>query len=104
MKRQFAMPAAAYSDRNNAISKITQPARGALLQRIASATVRIGQVGIALVMILMDLLVENLREADRHRLEDTEASIEDAAPEVWIVKEVVRDAVDVPRDADRPDE
>src|SRR5207244_13549749 len=73
-------------------------------QRIARAAGRVGQIGVAFVMVLVDLLVKNLREADRHRLENAEGSIEHAALEIWIVQKVVRDAVDVPRDADRPDE
>src|SRR5581483_12040416 len=56
------------------------------------------------VMVLMDLLVEDLRKADRDRLHNTEDAIQRRALEIRIVQKVVRDAVDVPRNADRPHE
>src|SRR5438128_2005089 len=44
-------------------------------QRIARAAARVGQISVAFVMVFVDLLVKDLREADRHRLENAEASI-----------------------------
>jgi hypothetical protein len=47
-------------------------------------------------MVLVNLLVEDLREADGDRLEHPEGTIERFAPEIGIVQKVVRNAVDVP--------
>src|SRR5205823_1498152 len=73
-------------------------------ERITRAAVSVGKIGIPFVVILVDLLVEDLREADGDRFEHAEAAIENVTLEVGIVQEVVRDTVDVPGNADRPDE
>ena len=59
-------------------------------------SVLIRQISVPLVMVLVNLLVEDLREADGDRLEHPEGTIERFAPEIGIVQKVVRNAVDVP--------
>ena len=57
-------------------------------------------VGITLVMLHMNALVENLTEANRDRFQDAEQAIQQGRTKIGIVNEVVGDAVDVPRNAD----
>ena len=57
-------------------------------------------VGVSFVMLHVNAIVEGLAEADGDRFEKREETIEQRRSEIGIVNEVVRDAVDVPRDAD----
>ena len=52
----------------------------------------------------MNALVENLTEADGDRFQNAEQAIEQRPTEIRIVNEVVRNAVDVPGNANRVDE
>ena len=61
-------------------------------------------VGIALVMLHVDTVVENLAEPDADRFEDTKKAVQEWRPEIGVVNEIVRDAVDVPGNADRIDQ
>ncbi|MDT4967829.1 MAG: hypothetical protein QOJ64_2566 [Acidobacteriota bacterium] len=61
-------------------------------------------VGIPLVMLHVHAVVKGLAETDGDRLEKREEAVQERPTEVGVVNEVVRDAVDVPGDADRIDE
>src|SRR5213075_2002691 len=61
-------------------------------------------VGVAFVVLHVDAVVENLTEPDADRFEDAEKPVQDRRPEIRVVNEVVRDAVDVPGNADRINE
>src|SRR5215831_4905633 len=53
------------------------------------------------MMLHVNALVKNLPEANGDRFHDAEQTIQQRRPEIGIVNEVVRNAVDVPRNADR---
>src|SRR5256885_7986881 len=57
-------------------------------------------IGVALVMLHVDAVVKDLAEPDADRFENAEEPVEDWPPEIGVVNEVVRDAVDVPGNAD----
>ena len=71
---------------------------------IDGLTVPVRAVGIAFVMLHVNAFVENLAKAHCDRLQDAEQTIEKRRTEIWIVNEVVGDAVDVPGNAYRIDE
>src|SRR6266498_963291 len=71
---------------------------------IDGLTVLVGAVGVPFMMLHVNAFVEDLAKADCHRLQDTEQTIEQRRTEIRIVNEIVRDAVDVPGNADRVDE
>ena len=50
------------------------------------------------------MLVEGLGDAERHRQHDTVQPIQYPGSEVGVVNVVVRDAIDIPRNADRVDD
>jgi hypothetical protein len=51
-------------------------------------------------MLHVNTIVEGLAETDCDRLEKGKEAVEERGTEIRVVNEVVRDAVDVPRDAD----
>src|SRR5690348_3202209 len=55
-------------------------------------------------MLQMNAFIEHLAKTDRDRLQDAEKTIEQRGAKVGVVNEVMRDAVDVPGDADRINE
>jgi len=55
-------------------------------------------------MLHVNALVKNLAEANGDRFHDAEQAIQQRRTEIGIVNEVVRNAVDVPRNADRINE
>src|SRR4051812_24716547 len=55
------------------------------------------------MMLHMDAVVKDLAEPDADRFQDTEETVQGRGTEVRVMNEVVRDAVDVPGDADRVD-
>ena len=55
-------------------------------------------------MLHVNAIIKNLAEAHCDRFQNTEQSIEQGRPEVGIMNEVVRNAIDVPGDAHRIDE
>src|SRR5947207_3213241 len=55
-------------------------------------------------MLEVDAFIKDLAEAEGDRLHDTEQSIQRRRTEIAIVNEVMRDAIDVPRDADGVDQ
>src|ERR1700731_3534010 len=57
-------------------------------------------VGVSLVMLHVNAIVEGLAEADGDRFKKREEAIEQRRSEIGIMNEVVGDAIDVPRDAD----
>jgi hypothetical protein len=61
----------------------------------------VGPVGVSLVMLHVNAFVKNLPEANRDRFHDAEQAIQQRRTEIGIVNEVVGNAVDVPRNADR---
>src|SRR4029077_8234770 len=68
---------------------------------IDRVTMIVGPVGVALVMLHVNALVKDLTEANGNRFHDAEYPIQQRRTEIAIVNEVVRNAVDVPRNADR---
>jgi len=71
---------------------------------IDGLTVLVRPVGVSLVVLHVNAFVEDLAKADRDRFQDAEQTIEQRRMEIRIVNEIVRDAVDVPGNADRIDE
>ena len=70
---------------------------------IDGVTMLVGAIGVTLMMLHVNALVKNLAEAHCDRLQDTEQTIEERRTEIWIVNEIVGDAVDVPGNAHRID-
>ena len=64
----------------------------------------VGAVGVSLVMLHVDALVENLTKTNRDRFHNAEQAIQQRPPEIRIVNEVVGNAVDVPGNAHGIDE
>ncbi len=61
-------------------------------------------VRITFVMLHVNTFIKDLTKADGDRFEYAEETIEQRRTKIRIMNEVVRDAVDVPRDANRVDE
>ena len=60
----------------------------------------IGPIGVSLVVLHVNALVENLAEPNGDRFHDAEQAIQQRRAEIRIVNEVVGNAVDVPGNAD----
>ena len=68
---------------------------------INGVTMIVRPVGIAFVMLHVNALVKNLTESNRDRFQDAEQAIQQRRTKIRIVDKVVRNAVDIPRNADR---
>ena len=55
-------------------------------------------------MLHVNAVVKHLAKPDADRFENAEEPVQDGRPKIGVVNEVVRDAVDVPGNADRIDE
>jgi hypothetical protein len=55
-------------------------------------------------MLHVNAFVKDLAEADSDRFENAKQAVKQWRPKVRIVNEVVRDAIDIPRDAHRVNE
>ena len=60
-------------------------------------------VSVSLVMLHVNAFIENLTEADSHRFEDAEETVQQRGTEVRVMNEIVGYTVDVPGNADRID-
>jgi len=70
---------------------------------IDSFTSLIWSVGIAFVMLHVNIFVENLAKPDRYRFQNAKKTIEQQRTKVRVMNEIVRYAVDVPGNAHRID-
>src|SRR4051794_19656396 len=64
----------------------------------------IREVGVAFMVLHVNAVIEDLTEPDRDRFQNAEEAIQQPVSEVRIVNEVMRDAIDVPGDANGIDE
>src|SRR5215831_1155117 len=64
----------------------------------------IRQVRVSFVMLHMNALVENLAKPDRDRLQNAKQTVQNRGTKIRVVNEIVGDAINVPRNADRVDE